>query len=71
MIVPVEMVDAITNAFEIAGCHRRYHCPLSRTIYLGKPPQKFLEAEKAVSEGRDDLAAFSFISTGKWSEVRS
>ena len=34
--------------FEIAGCHKRYHCPLSRTISLGKPPQKYLEAEKAV-----------------------
>ncbi len=34
--------------FEIAGCHRRYHCPLSRTISLGKPPQKYLDAEKAV-----------------------
>ena len=34
--------------FEIAGCHKRYHCPLSRTISLGKPPQKYLDAEKAV-----------------------
>ena len=34
--------------FEIAGCHRRYHCPLSRTISLGKPPQKYLDAEAAV-----------------------
>jgi ectoine hydrolase len=37
--------------FEIAGCYRRYHCPLSRTIYLGKPPRKFLDAEQAVLEG--------------------
>ena len=37
--------------FEIAGCYRRYHCPLSRTIYLGRPPQKFLEVEQAVIEG--------------------
>lgn len=37
--------------FEIAGCFQRYHCPLSRTIYLGKPPQKFLDTEKAVVEG--------------------
>ena len=34
--------------FEIAGCHKRYHCPLSRTISLGPPPQKYLDAEKAV-----------------------
>ena len=25
--------------FEIAGCYHRYHCPLSRTVFLGKPPQ--------------------------------
>ncbi len=37
--------------FEIAGCHRRYHCPLCRTIYLGKAPKKFLNAEQAVLEG--------------------
>jgi len=37
--------------FEIAGVYRRYHCPLSRTIFLGKPPQVFLDAEKAVLEG--------------------
>ena len=37
--------------FEIAGCFRRYHCPLSRTVFLGKPPQDFLDAEKAVQEG--------------------
>ncbi len=37
--------------FEISGCYRRYHCPLSRTIYLGQPPQKYLDVEKAVMEG--------------------
>lgn len=37
--------------FEIAGCYKRYHCPLSRTIYLGKPPQHFLDGEKAALEG--------------------
>jgi len=39
--------------FEIAGCHRRYHCPLSRTIYLGTVPQKYRDAESAVLEGID------------------
>jgi ectoine hydrolase len=39
--------------FEIGGCYRRYHCPLSRTVYLGKPPQKFLDAEKAVLEATE------------------
>ncbi|WP_063553119.1 ectoine hydrolase DoeA [Burkholderia territorii] len=37
--------------FEIAGCYRRYHCPLSRTVHLGKPPAHFIEGERAVVEG--------------------
>ena len=37
--------------FEIAGVHRRYHCPLCRTVYLGTPPQDILDAEQALLEG--------------------
>jgi len=36
--------------FEIAGAYRRYQCPQSRTLFLGQPPQKYLDAEKAVLE---------------------
>lgn len=36
--------------FEIAGAYRRYQCPQSRTLFLGKPPQKYLDAEQAVLE---------------------
>lgn len=39
--------------FEIAGCYKRYHCPLSRTVFLGKPTQAFLNAEKATLEGME------------------
>ena len=39
--------------FEIAGCYRRYHCPLSRTVFLGQPPRAFLDAEAAVLEGME------------------
>ena len=39
--------------FEIAGVVKRYHCPLSRTVFLGKPTQTFLDAEKAVLEGME------------------
>ncbi|MCT8974189.1 ectoine hydrolase DoeA [Microbaculum marinisediminis] len=39
--------------FEVAGVCHRYHCPLSRTIFLGKPSQTFLDAEKAVLEGME------------------
>ena len=37
--------------FELAGCHKRYHCPLSRTLFLGDPPQEFLDANVALNEG--------------------
>ena len=36
--------------FEIAGAYRRYQCPQSRTLFLGTPPQKYLDAEQAVLE---------------------
>ncbi|WP_454857010.1 ectoine hydrolase DoeA [Rhizobium binxianense] len=39
--------------FEIAGCYNRYHVPLSRTVFLGKPSQAFLDAEKATLEGME------------------
>lgn len=39
--------------FEIAGCYKRYHCPLSRTVFLGEPTQTFRDAEKAVLEGME------------------
>ncbi len=39
--------------FEIAGCYHRYHLPLSRTVFLGKPTQAFLDAEKATLEGME------------------
>lgn len=37
--------------FEISGCFRRYHCPLSRTIFLGEPSDIFKRAEAALVEG--------------------
>ncbi|MFN4144075.1 M24 family metallopeptidase [Aestuariivirga sp.] len=39
--------------FELGGCYRRYHAPLSRTVYLGRPPRKFLDAENAVLEATE------------------
>ena len=41
------------TTFEIAGCYKRYHCPLSRTVFLGKPTQAFLDAEQATLEGME------------------
>ena len=39
--------------FEIAGCCHRYHVPLSRTVFLGRPTQAFLDAESATLEGME------------------
>lgn len=47
------MMSGEGTFFEIAGVVHRYHCPLSRTVFLGKPTQTFLDAEKAVLEGME------------------
>lgn len=44
------MKEGEATFFEIAGVYRRYHCPQSRTLFLGKPPQKYLDAEAAVAD---------------------
>lgn len=37
--------------FELAGCFRRYHVPLSRSVFLGKPPQEMVDAAAALTQG--------------------
>jgi ectoine hydrolase len=39
-----------SHFFEIAGVYRRYHCPLSRTLFFEEPPAKYRLAEEAVQE---------------------
>ncbi|KAA3448102.1 hydrolase [Mesorhizobium sp. SARCC-RB16n] len=36
---------------ETSGCRRRYHAPISRTVYLGSPPESYLRLADAVTEG--------------------
>jgi Xaa-Pro aminopeptidase len=36
---------------ELAACRQRYHCPMARTVYLGKPPSKIEDTAKVVVEG--------------------
>ena len=46
-----EILEADTGLFlELAGVHARYHCPCSRTLYFGKPPQKYRDIEKVINE---------------------
>ncbi len=45
------ILKADTGMFlELAGVHARYHCPCSRSLYLGKPPQKYRDIEKVIFE---------------------
>lgn len=45
------VLEADSGMFlELAGVHARYHCPCSRTLYLGQPPQKYLDIEKVINE---------------------
>jgi Xaa-Pro aminopeptidase len=36
---------------ELAGSRKGYHCPLARTVHLGRPPQRLADASKVVVEG--------------------
>lgn len=36
---------------ELAGSRKGYHCPMARTIHLGRPPQRLADAAKVVVEG--------------------
>lgn len=37
--------------FELAGCYRRYHAPLCRSVFLGEPPAEIRNAEAALLAG--------------------
>jgi ectoine hydrolase len=39
------------TSIEIAGVRRRYHVPMTRTVYLGAPPEKMRHAAEVVVEG--------------------
>ena len=51
------MVSGEATYFEISGCHRRYHCPISRTYYLGEPPADIRRGEAAVLTAIEDALA--------------
>ena len=39
------------TSIEIAGVRRRYHVPMTRTVYLGTPPERMRNAADVVVEG--------------------
>jgi ectoine hydrolase len=36
---------------ELGAARHRYHCPMARTVYLGKPPQKIADTASVVLDG--------------------
>ena len=46
-----EMKRGEVTFFELAGCYRRYHVPLSRSVFLGTPPDHIKRGEAALIEG--------------------
>ncbi len=44
-------VEGEATILEIAGARLRYHCPMARTVHLGKPPKKLADTAKVVVEG--------------------
>jgi ectoine utilization protein EutD len=50
-------LDQTGTTIEIAGVRHRYHVPMTRTVYLGTPPQKMTDAAKIVIEGIDAALA--------------
>lgn len=55
-------VEGEATILELAGCRKRYHCPMARTLFLGDPPQKFTDTAKYVVEGMQ--AALDVVKPG-------
>lgn len=39
------------TVLELAGVRLHYHCPMARTVFLGRPPKKMTDSAKVVLEG--------------------
>lgn len=57
-----ELVYGEPVILEIAGCYKRYHCPLARTVMIGPPPQHIIDLSEVVIEGLN--AVLDYIRPG-------
>ena len=48
-----KFVEGESTIIELSGVNKRYHCPMARTVLLGKPNQKKIDAMKATNEALD------------------
>ena len=45
-----KFVSGEATIIELSGTYKRYHAPMARTVFLGKPDQKKIDAMKATNE---------------------
>ena len=45
-----KFVDGEASIIEISGVYKKYHCPMARTVLLGKPDQKKIDTMKRTRE---------------------
>src|SRR5207237_10501790 len=50
------------TCLELSGCRLRYHCAMTRTVYLGQPPADMLRVAEATKEGYE--AALATVKQG-------
>tara|TARA_B100000676_G_scaffold238160_1_gene238423 strand:- start:536 stop:1210 length:675 start_codon:yes stop_codon:yes gene_type:complete len=48
-----KFVEGEATIIELSGVNKRYHCPMARTVLLGKPDQKKIDAMKVTNEALD------------------
>ncbi len=49
-----KFVEGEATVIELSGVNKRYHCPIARTVHLGKPEQKKIDAMKATNEALNE-----------------
>ena len=49
-----KFVEGEATVIELSGVNKRYHCPMARTVHLGKPEQKKIDAMKATNEALNE-----------------
>jgi ectoine hydrolase len=49
-----KFVNGEATIIEISGVHKRYHCPMARTVLLGEKNQKKIDTMKATNEALDE-----------------
>ena len=50
-------VNGEATILELAGARHHYHCPMARTVHLGKPPKKLVDTVAVVVEGLNNALA--------------